>query len=126
MVAGHENDMGDMIIMHPQLIEKGFRPVAREYAVASGFIDILGKDENGSLMIIELKSRKAGVSAVKQLKRYVDEFREDRVGVRGVLVAPSITHDAMEMLEEEGLEFREIEPPRELRSNRGVTLDNFL
>jgi hypothetical protein len=32
----------------------------------------------------------------------------------------------MEMLEEEGLEFREIEPPRELRSNRGVTLDNFL
>ncbi|BAZ99793.1 MULTISPECIES: endonuclease NucS [Methanothermobacter] len=126
MVAGHENDMGDMIIMHPHLIEKGFRPVAREYAVTSGFIDILGKDENGSLMIIELKSRKAGVSAVKQLKRYVDEFREDRVGVRGVLVAPSITHDAMEMLEEEGLEFREIEPPRELRSNRGVTLDNFL
>ncbi|MDI9615310.1 endonuclease NucS [Methanothermobacter sp.] len=125
-VSGHESDMGDMIIMHPHLIEPGFRPVAREYATSSGFIDILGKDENGSLMIIELKSRKAGVSAVKQLRRYVDEFRDDQVGVRGILVAPSITHDALEMLEDEGLEFREIEPPRELKSNMGVTLDNFL
>ncbi|MDI6702706.1 endonuclease NucS [Methanothermobacter wolfeii] len=124
-VAGHERDMGDMIMAHPHLIEKGFRPVAREYSTDAGFIDILGKDENGSLVIIELKSRKAGVSAVKQLKRYLDEFRDDRRGVRGMLVAPSITHDAMEMLEDEGLEFRSLEPPRELRSARGVTLDNF-
>lgn len=65
------------------------------------------------------------MSAVKQLKRYLDEFRDDRRGVRGMLVAPSITHDAMEMLEDEGLEFRSLEPLRELRSARGVTLDNF-
>ena len=36
----------------------------------------LGKDENGHLTILELKSLKAGTSAVKQLLRYVNNFKE--------------------------------------------------
>ncbi|MCK9151201.1 endonuclease NucS [Methanobacterium alcaliphilum] len=124
-VTGHEKDMGEMIWNSPELIEKGFRPTVREYSTSKGFIDILGKDKDGSVMILELKSRKAGVSAVKQLRRYLKDFEEDKKKVRGMLVAPSATEDALELLEETGLEFKALEPPRELKIDKKITLDCF-
>ncbi|MDI6724741.1 MAG: endonuclease NucS [Methanobacterium sp.] len=124
-LAGYEEDMRDLIFREPSLIEKGFRPTSREYAVNNGFIDILGKDSSGNLVIIELKSRRAGVNAVKQLKRYFDDFKDHKEFVRGILVAPSITEDAMVLLEKYQMEFKELEPPRELNPERTLTLDFF-
>jgi len=134
--AGYEKDMGDMIMEKPHLIEEGFIPTAREYSVEHGFIDILGKDSANNLMILELKARKAGVSAVKQLRRYIqdmentdnDYLREveaEKKKIRGLLVAPSIMDDALELIEEEGIEFVSVEPPRELKRDKKVTLDFF-
>lgn len=125
-VAGHEEDMRQLILESPDIIEKGFRPTTSEYPTSNGFIDILGKDKNGSLMILELKSRRAGLNAVRQLKRYLEDFKDDKHGVRGILVAPSITHDAKELLEKEGLEFKSLKPPQELKKDHKMTLDKFI
>jgi len=124
-LAGYEEDMRELIFKEPHLIEKGFRPTSREYSVTKGFIDILGKDENDNLVIIELKSRRAGINAVKQLKRYFDDFEDDKKFVRGILAAPSITENAMELLEEYQMEFKELEPPKELNGQETLTLDFF-
>jgi RecB family endonuclease NucS len=135
-IAGYEKDMGDMIMKHPTMIEEGFKPTNREYATEHGFIDILGKDKDGNLMVLELKARKAGVTAVKQIRRYLTDFEDNNnhifkeVGIekkkiRGVLVAPSIGEDAKELLEEEGIEFKVVEPPKELKKDKSVTLDAF-
>ncbi|MDO5836142.1 MAG: endonuclease NucS [Methanobacterium sp.] len=124
-LAGYEADMGDLIFKDPEVIEKGFRPTSREYHTPQGFIDILGKDKQGNITILELKSRKAGINAVKQLRRYVDCFTDHKEEVRGVLVAPSITDDARELLEEQNMEFKALEPPRELGKDKVVTLESF-
>ena len=124
-LAGYEEDMRDLIFKDPHLIEKGFRPTSREYAVTNGFIDILGKDKDGNLVIIELKSRRAGVNAVKQLKRYFDDFRDNKNFVRGILIAPSITEDALILLEKNQMEFMELEPPREIKHDGNLSLDFF-
>jgi len=135
-IVGYEKDMGDMIMKHPAMIEAGFTPTAREYSTEHGFIDILGKDKNGNLMVIELKCRKAGINAVKQIRRYLSDFKDEKntylkdfelekKEIRGLLVAPSIGDDAKELLEEEGIEFKAIEPPKELKSDKKVTLDIF-
>ena len=87
-------------------------------------------------MVLELKARKAGVTAVKQLRRYLQdlentdndilkECKAQRKKIRGLLVAPSIMDDAQELLEEEGIEFVAIEPPRELKRDKKITLDAF-
>lgn len=134
--AGYEKDMGDMIMKHPHLIEEGFTPTAREYSVEHGFIDILGKDCDGNLMILELKARKAGINAVKQLKRYIQDIENtdndylkdcnaQKKKIRGLLVAPSIMNDALDLIEEEGIEFVSVEPPRELKRDKKITLDAF-
>ncbi|WP_321421659.1 endonuclease NucS [uncultured Methanobacterium sp.] len=124
-LAGYEANMGDLIFKDPEVIEKGFRPTSREYHTPQGFIDILGKDHEGNITILELKSRKAGVNAVKQLRRYVDCFSDHKEAVRGVLVAPSVTDDARELLEEQKMEFKALEPPRELGKDKVITLESF-
>jgi len=124
-LAGYEADMGDLIFKDPEVIEKGFRPTSREYHTPQGFIDIMGKDQQGNITILELKSRKAGTNAVKQLRRYVDCFSDHKEKVRGVLVAPSITDDARELLEEQNMEFKALKPPRELGKDKVVTLESF-
>ena len=104
--------MGKMLWKHLSMIEKGFRPTDMEYATESGFINILGKDENGHLTILEWKSRKAGTNAVKQLLRYVNDFKEDKTRVRGILVASSITDDSQEMLDYYELNLKWLNHPK--------------
>jgi len=124
-LAGYEQDMVDLVYKNPEIIESGFRATSTEYSTSNGFIDILGKDKNGNLMILEFKSRRAGVNAVKQLKRYIDTFLDHKNPVRGLLVAPSVTDEALELLEKYELEFKELEPPRELEKDKSLTLDFF-
>lgn len=75
-LAGHEKNRGDMIMKHPLMIESAFTPTIKEYNTEHGFIDILGKDKEGNLMVSELKCRKSGVNAVKQIKKYLKDFEE--------------------------------------------------
>ncbi|OPY30414.1 MAG: Endonuclease NucS [Methanobacterium sp. PtaU1.Bin242] len=124
-LAGYEEDMRHMIMNNPDLIEKGFRPTSKEYQTPQGFIDIYGKDANGKIVIIELKSRKAGINAVKQLKRYINCFLDNKEFVRGILVAPSITDDARELLENNKMEYISLDPPKELKTKTTTTLDYF-
>jgi RecB family endonuclease NucS len=93
-LAGYEADMGDLIFKDPEVIEKGFRPTSREYHTPQGFIDIMGKDHEGNITILELKSRKAGTNAVKHLRRYVDCFCDHKEKVSGVLwpIQPLMMH----------------------------------
>jgi len=124
-LAGYEENMREMVFENPEIIEEGFRPVNREYMTSNGFIDVLGKDKEGNLVVLELKSRRAGINAVKQLKRYMDSFSDHKEFVRGVLVAPSVTDDASELLDEYKLEFKSMEPPREFGTDKNLTLDFF-
>lgn len=124
-LAGYEEDMREMIIRNPDIIEKGFRPTSKEYSTPYGFIDIIGKDKDGKITILELKSRKAGTNAVKQLKRYLKHFSDHKNFVRGILVAPSLTDDALELLKENKMEYIKLEPPKELERKNNISLDYF-
>ncbi len=124
-LAGYEEDMREMILKNPDLIEKGFRPTSKEYSTSTGFIDIIGKDKDGKITILELKSRKAGVNAVKQLNRYLEDFSDHKNFVRGILVSPSLTDDALELLKEKKMEYVKLEPPQELERKNSITLDFF-
>ena len=87
-------------------------------------------------MVLELKARKAGTNAVKQIKRYLSDFENpendylkdlgaEKQKIRGLLVAPSINEDAKELSEKEGIEFVSVTPPKELKNDKKVTLDIF-
>ena len=124
-IRGYEKHMVDLAWEKPELIEKGFRPTRREYQTDNGFIDLMGTDSDEKLMILEFKSRKAGMNAVKQLKRYVDCFADNAEFVRGIIVAPDITINAREELESLQMEFIAMDPPLNLINENVSTLDSF-
>ena len=118
VLVGTEKDMSDMIKENPVLISKDFKPLSREEHTKFGFIDVFGHDSNGNFVIIECKRYTAGLSAVQQLRRYVEKVIElkglNNDNVLGVLAAPSITDNALSMLEKWGFSFKKVQPPKRL------------
>ena len=103
---GSERQLSELLMGDLHLIEQGLTPLKNESDVRRGSIDILAEDAAKNLVAIEIKRRSAGLDAVTQLKRYVDQLQK-RKGrrVRGVLCAPEITPHALDMLAGEGFEF---------------------
>jgi hypothetical protein len=105
-VFGTERELSDLLMQDLHLIEQGLIPLKNESDVRRGSIDILAEDAAKNLVAIELKRRSAGLDAVTQLKRYVQELQK-RKGkrVRGILCAPEITANALKLLYEDGFEY---------------------
>lgn len=72
----------------------------RQYKVKSGIIDLLGKDSNGNIVIIELKVVKRPIDIFYQLKAYTnnikDEFKTNNV--RFIAITPKLSNDIYEEL----------------------------
>ncbi|MCL9815022.1 endonuclease NucS [Natranaeroarchaeum aerophilus] len=110
---GTEEDLRNRILEEPDLVEPGFTPLATERDTAAGAIDIFGEDADGRTLAVELKRKRVGPDAVGQLDRYVDALRRDLhddAEIRGILVSPSVTDRAADLLERNGLEFVSLTP----------------
>ncbi|NUN11971.1 endonuclease NucS [Candidatus Micrarchaeota archaeon] len=105
-LIGSEKQLADELMLDLSLIEKGLKPLQKESFMQKGSIDVLAEDSAGNLVVIELKRRSAGLDAVTQLKRYVEELQK-RKGrrVRGILCSPEITDNALKMLYSDGFEY---------------------
>lgn len=107
-LVGTEADLKRQILNQPEIIEPGFTPKATERKTSAGAVDIFGEDADGNIVVLELKRRRVGPDAVGQLKRYIDALNRDLhddAYIRGILVAPSVTGRARQLLSEQGLEF---------------------
>lgn len=128
-IQGTEADMSNMIYDNPEMIEEGFKPVNQEEQTKYGFIDVLGVDKNGTLTVVECKRYRAELSAVTQLRRYVEKLMVSKgiSTIRGILAAPKITTNAKQMLEDWGYTFKEIHPPKYLEdyNKHQASLEDF-
>jgi RecB family endonuclease NucS len=117
-LAGNERDMSDMIKDHPELISPDFTPLSREEHTKFGFIDVFGHDKKGNMVIVECKRYTASLQCVTQLRRYVEKISElkgiEIKRVKGVLASPSISPNALEMLQKWGFEWKQVNPPKRL------------
>jgi RecB family endonuclease NucS len=112
-LTGTEADLRRRILDDPELLESGFEPRATERETPAGAVDIYGEDAEGNVVVVELKRRRVGPDAVSQLNRYVTALERDlhaEATVRGVLVAPSVTDTAGQLLAERDLDFVSLAP----------------
>ena len=112
-VTGTEADLRDRILDDPELLEAGFTPLATERETPAGAVDIYGEDSEGRTVVVELKRRRVGPDAVGQLDRYVGALQRTLhadTEIRGILVAPSVTDRARQLLAKKGLEFVSLSP----------------
>ncbi len=106
----NEAEIRDLIASDPSIIEDGMRTISIEKRVEPGFIDLYLEDKDGILVVVEIKRVKAGEDAARQLHAYIDSVRRlVRRPVRGILVAPAVTEQALVYLHKAGLEFKKID-----------------
>ena len=111
LLNASEDDMHRAIILKPELLEEGFKPISWEKKVEPGFVDIYGEDKNGKLVIVEVKRKTASKEAALQLAKYVEPIKAKvNREVRAVLVAPSLGKDVQRLLATLGLEYKVLDP----------------
>jgi len=130
VLQGNERDMSDMIKDHPELISPDFKPLSREEHTKFGFIDVFGHDGHGNLVVVECKRYTASLACVTQLRRYVEKIKELKGvdNVKGVLASPSISANALSMLEKWGFRHVVVHPPKRLEryNKHQLSLDRFV
>lgn len=108
-IRGHEVDIHESIENNPEIIEEELKIIEREKETPAGFIDVFARDSQDNYVVIEVK-RNPDYNTVLQLQRYVEEIeKEFRGKIRGILVAPKMTDNVLEYLEERDLEFVEVD-----------------
>jgi len=104
-VIGTEADIVAMIASNPRLIDLQAELVGCNIPTPYGKVDVLLKKKDGTLLIVEVKNERAGVSAVAQLKRYVEYYKGKGYNAIGILVAPSLSEEAQTLIAKEGFRF---------------------
>ena len=124
-----EDDMHRAILLKPDLLEEGFKPISWEKKVEPGFVDIYGEDRNGKLVIVEVKRKTASKEDALQLAKYIEPIKAKvNREVRAVLAAPSLGKDVQRMLVTLGLEYKSLDPKvcaEVLKKTENAKLETF-
>ena len=111
LLHASEDDMHRAILLKPELLEEGFKPISWEKKVEPGFVDIFGEDKDGKLVIVEVKRKTASKEAALQLAKYIEPIKAKvNREVRAILAAPSLGKDVQRVLATLGLEFKALDP----------------
>ncbi len=126
-----EEQMKQAILIAPELVEHGLKPLEQEKSLKdAGFTDIYAEDNNGNLVVVEIKRNPATKDAVTQLQRYLDTLRKKvNRPLRGIVVAPELRKSAQPLLESLKLEYVRLAPEKcfsVLKSRRDMKLSQFL
>lgn len=83
---------------------EGYTLIRREYPTAIGPVDLLGRDENGGTVAIEVK-RRGGIDGVEQLTCYLEMLNRDELlaPVVGIFAAQEIKPQAKTLAEDRGI-----------------------
>lgn len=86
-----ERDLHAYLARRVDVIEAGLtlEPGGVEYVTEAGRVDLMAKDKEGSLVVIELKAGRAKDDALGQLLGYMGCLTRPPTPVRGILVASS-------------------------------------
>jgi len=109
-LSGSEKDLNEILMQDLSMIEPGLKAINQQQCFRKGICDIIAEDKKGNLVVIELKRRQADFAGVTQLQRYMLQVEKlKNIKTRGILLAPSIRKNALELLEQLGLEFAKLD-----------------
>ncbi|MGC8614423.1 MAG: endonuclease NucS domain-containing protein [Thermoprotei archaeon] len=100
------------VLLKPELIETGFKPLPSNEELKSGFVDLIGIDSRGQKTVVLLTKKEATSKNVSELSRFIASVRRhvsEGEEVRGILAAPSISPSALAKLRDYNFEFKRID-----------------
>ncbi|SCK11049.1 hypothetical protein H181DRAFT_00570 [Streptomyces sp. WMMB 714] len=101
---GVEAHLQELLADRMETLGEGWTLIRREYPTAIGPVDILGRDETGTTVAVEIK-RRGEIDGVEQLTRYLDLLNRDPrlAPVKGVFAAQEIKPQARVLATDRGI-----------------------
>jgi RecB family endonuclease NucS len=101
---GVEKHLQELLAEHTVALGEGLSLVRREYMTAVGPVDLLCREDGGSVAV-EIK-RRGDIDGVEQLTRYLELMNRDPLlrPVRGIFAAQEIKPQARTLAEDRGIE----------------------
>lgn len=95
-----EYQIEEILYVNPEMIEDGLTIIGRQHQTANGIIDLLAKDKDGTLVIIEVKVN-AEHDAVSQIAKYFIYFKKEVPDekIRSILIAKNIPREVRDLCE---------------------------
>lgn len=107
-ISRTEKELVDKIYNNwSQYFDDEFEWIKFEFPTDYGPIDLAGLSKSGVLYAVEVKRKRASISHVTQLKRYVDVLSHNYETV-GILAAPEIGENALSYLEKNKFRFLKV------------------
>ena len=124
-----EGSLEDALVKNPDMLMRGLKLVGRQMPTDNGVLDLLGVDENGTLVVFELKRKKPTREAVAQAIdycSYLESLSEEKLaemiaehsGKNGIDTINNF--DAWYREQYEGKELTELKPTRVALVGLGV------
>jgi len=106
-----ENEYQSYVRDNLHLVENGLLLEKSEYELATGKIDFMCRDVNGTAVGLELKYPAATTGVKRQILGYKNDYEQKsgRADSRFIVVAPRIPDGLKELLDADGVEYREID-----------------
>ncbi|GGO49470.1 endonuclease NucS [Streptomyces daqingensis] len=101
---GVEAHLQELLADRMETLGEGWTLIRREYPTAIGPVDILGRDDTGTTVAVEIK-RRGEIDGVEQLTRYLDLLNRDPrlAPVKGVFAAQEIKPQARVLATDRGI-----------------------
>ncbi len=82
-----EKDLENYVAAHPEVLEEGLTLVKQQYETGIGRIDVLFRDPENSLVVVETKKGRESDKVIGQILRYIGWLRiQEDEDVRGIVV----------------------------------------
>ena len=101
---GVEAHLQELLADRMETLGEGWTLIRREYPTAIGPVDILGRDQEGVTVAVEIK-RRGEIDGVEQLTRYLELLNRDPhlAPVKGVFAAQEIKPQARVLASDRGI-----------------------
>ena len=93
-----EETLEGVLVANPEMLMRGLTLVGRQVPVETGFVDLLGIDEDGRLVVFELKREKLTRAAVAQILDYCTYLETLSDSEIGTLLAERSGKDGIEKI----------------------------
>ena len=93
-----EEMLEDVLVANPDMLMSGLTLVGRQVPVETGFVDLVGIDEDGRLVVFELKREKLTRAAVAQVLDYCTYLETLSDSEIGTLLAERSGKDGIERI----------------------------
>ena len=94
-----ESSLEDTLVAHPEMLQPNLKLIGRQLPVGDGFLDILGVDGEGRLVVFELKRGTLSRNAVAQVIDYGSALRKMTPGDLAALIEEYSARSGIDKIE---------------------------